>query len=96
MREIKTLVFCPVCNQKHGREDLKLISDNKESALVYVSCKKCKNSSLAIFTKQGMEKIVTMGIMTDLNYEEVCEISKRQPINSDEVLEVYKILKDKK
>ncbi len=93
MKEIKTLIFCPICNQRHKKEDIKLVNENKDSALVHIYCRKCKNSSLAVFSKEAPERIASMGIMTDLNYKEACQISQREPISSDDVLSVYESLK---
>jgi hypothetical protein len=46
---------------------------------------------LAVVNKgvHNNESLVTMGILTDLGYEEACNVLNRESISSDEILDLY-------
>ena len=92
MNEVNLLMKCSICGKKYGEKSIKVVQNKKDSMLVYVSCDFCQSSSLAVINKgmQNNNNIVTLGILTDLDYEEVCNVLKKEPISSDEVLDLYK------
>ena len=92
MNNIELLLSCPICEKKYERGSIRLVLEKKDFSLLHIRCNFCGNSSLAVYSKQtqGSGGIITMGIMTDLDYEEACQFSSKRPIAVDELLDFYK------
>lgn len=92
--EVETLLYCSVCGQQYLRGSAKTVSTNEKAFLIYVKCHHCMSATLAMVTKNNKRgSVVTMGMLTDLSFEEASEMVKMQPISIDEVLDIYKTLK---
>ena len=91
MNQVNLLMKCSICGKKYGEKSIKIVQSKKDAILVHVNCNFCQSSSLAVINKgmQNNDSIVTLGILTDLDYEEACSVLKREPISSDEVLDLY-------
>lgn len=90
MNNIKTLFVCPVCGKRYQKGDIKLVQDKREMLLLHTNCKFCKNSSLALYSKQvKKDGSMAMGVLTDLDYEEACQMILKKPITVNEVLDFY-------
>lgn len=92
MNEVNLLIKCSICGKKYREKSIKIVQNKKEAMLVHVSCDFCHSSSLAVINKgmHGGENMVTLGILTDLDYQEACEFLRKEPISLDEVLDLYK------
>jgi len=90
MNNLEVLFSCPICNKKYNKGDIRLIQEKRETVLLHTRCRFCKNSSLALYSKQEKRnEAVAMGMLTDLDYEEACQVLSRKPITIDEVLDFY-------
>ena len=92
-RELDILLDCPVCSAKYESNNVKVVSARPNALLVHVNCCSCKSSSLALVNKNasGMTA-VSMGILTDLDYEEATWMLQLAPITADEVLDVHQAI----
>ena len=89
--EVETLLYCPVCGEQYLRGSAKTVSTNSKYFLVHIICPHCMSATLAMVSKSDKNgSVVTMGILTDLNYEEASEMMQMQPISVNEVLDIYK------
>ena len=91
MNEVNLLMKCSICGKKYGNQSIKVVQNKKDAMLVHVNCDFCRSASLAVINKgvHNNDNIVSLGILTDLDYEEACNVLKRKPISSDEVLDLY-------
>jgi len=91
MNEVNLLMKCSICGTKYGKQSIKVVQNKKDAMLVHVNCDSCRSASLAVINKgiQNNDNIVTLGILTDLDYEEACNVLRKEPISSDEVLDLY-------
>lgn len=91
MNEVNLLMNCSICGKKHGKQSVKVVQNKKDAMLVHVNCDFCRSTSLAVIKKnlQNNDSFVTLGILTDLNYEEACNVLRKAPISSDEVLDLH-------
>lgn len=89
-KELEVLLDCPVCNFKYEPDSVKVVDGRQNVLLVHVTCGNCKTSSLALVSKNtsGMTA-VTMGMLTDLDYEEAGWMLEQAPITADEVLDIH-------
>lgn len=90
-KELETLLECPVCGTRYDKGRTKIVSGERNAILVHTNCQKCNTNSLAVLSKSGLvaEGMVTMGMITDLYYDEISQMLDGNPISADEVLEVY-------
>lgn len=94
MNNTDTLLFCPVCNKKHTNENIRTVAAKGQVMVVHITCIHCNSLSLAMFSAQKLqESYVTMGMLTDLKFEEVLDMVKDGPITADEVLEINQTLR---
>ena len=94
MNDLELLLNCPICGKKYGHRSARIVQGNQDAFLVHVGCKHCGSASLAIISRsKGTENMLAMGVMTDLNYQEACDLLQQKPISSDEIIEVYQSLK---
>ncbi len=90
MNDLELLLNCPICGKKYGHQSAKIVQGNQGAFLVHVGCKHCGSASLAVISRsKGTENMVAMGMMTDLNYQEACDLLQQASIGSDEILDLY-------
>jgi len=89
---IKFVSRCPLCNTEYQSEHAEIIEERGGEALIYVECLKCKSSIVATVMFGGVG-LVAIGLVTDLNKNDIEKFKEASPITSDEMLEVYKVLK---
>ncbi len=95
MNEVNLLMNCSICGKKYGKQSIKVVQNKKDAMLVHVNCDFCQSASLAVIKKslQNNDNMVTLGILTDLDYEEACNVLRREPISLNEVLDLYNQVK---
>lgn len=89
---IKFVSRCPLCNTEYQSDRAEIIEEKEGEALIYVECLKCKSSIVATVMFGGVG-LVAIGLVTDLNKNDIEKFKEAPPISSDEMLEVYKVLK---
>ncbi len=89
---IKFVSRCPLCNAEYQSDRAEIIEEKGGEALIYVECLKCKSSIVATVMFGGAG-LVALGLVTDLDKNDVEKFKEALPISSDEMLEVYKALK---
>lgn len=82
---------CPVCNAKHTHAETRLLGENDGMKLVYVRCRKCKTSVVAVMFQNAFG-ITSAGLVTDLSGDEVLKFKDAEPVSGDDVLELYQAL----
>lgn len=92
--EVETLLYCAVCGEQYLRGSAKTLTTNNKTLLIHIRCHHCMSATLAMVTKNDKGgSVATMGMLTDLSYQEAVEMLHKQPITIDEVLDMYKSFK---
>jgi hypothetical protein len=91
---LKFLSDCPVCHRKKFPADIKLLEELDDSHLLHVRCKICE-SSLVVMVTMGEQGISLVGILTDLQSDEVGLISDRGSLQSDDIIDLHLDLQKK-
>ncbi len=90
MKTIETLIYCPACKKKHTLDNIKTVGKRNNSTLIHACCSACGMSSLALLARAEEGKnLLVMGMPTDLTYDETAKLFRSNPINADEVLDIY-------
>ena len=83
---------CPFCSAEYDLDGAKVIAEEDESTVVYVTCSECESSIVAVVAMSGLG-IVSLGLVTDMTPEDTKRFFSEGQISSDEMLKMYEILK---
>lgn len=102
----KTLKFisnCPICKSEYKPEAIKLLQDGytgshelaqEQSKFVHFTCHNCHTNFMAmiIMVSKG---ISTVGMITDLNFEDAQKLQTMSPLTIDELIEARQFINSK-
>jgi len=85
LEALKFIGHCPICNQKYEDSKAKLFAKQDSANLIHISCKKCSSSFIAmvVMMKHGLSSV---GMVTDLNFEDAKQLYKTSPLTVDEII----------
>ncbi|MBI4713718.1 hypothetical protein HY771_00815 [Candidatus Uhrbacteria bacterium] len=88
---LRLVSFCPVCETRFNPMEAKMLEEDGETRLLHVQCRKCRHSVLAlvIVNKVGASSI---GLLTDLLYEDVLKFRSNKHITVNDVIDVHTAL----
>ena len=92
---IKLMTTCPLCKTQYKPEQIVVLDKKGEAHLIYVKCPKCKGAILLLYF-MGSMGASSIGLVTDLSEKEVLFFKDIENINSNEILELFEYLKNKK
>ena len=88
-QEDVTLISCSVCGERYRTGSAKIVGSRNNSLIVHIHCGTCYSSTLTIISKNSTgENTMTMGMLTDLSYNEAVESMNMRAIDADEVLDI--------
>lgn len=92
--EVKLIAYCPLCEADLNPVKAKVVEGKEDLHLVHIQCNKCKGYILALVMKttNGLSSI---GLITDLNYNDVARFKDKEIINDDEVIKIHKLFNKK-
>ncbi len=90
---LQIMTKCPMCSASYNKKDIKVMNKNDGSLSIYLSCSHCK-SAVVMLLLAGPMGVTSISIPTDITEEDFDKIDNRHAINCDDVLEMYKFLKD--
>ncbi len=82
-----------MCSASYNKEDIKVINKNDGSLSIYLSCSHCK-SAVVMLLMAGPMGVTSISIPTDITEEDLDKMDGRCAISCDDVLEMYKFLKN--
>lgn len=91
---LKMMAQCPLCKKSYSEKEAKVVEEKNSAHLVHITCPHCYHSVLAlvVVNQLGMSSV---GMITDLNIEDVSRLKKFDPISEDELLNFHSLLKNK-
>jgi len=85
---------CPFCSAEYDLDGSKVIAEEEESTMVYVTCTDCESSIIAIVAMSGLG-IVSLGLVTDMTEADTKRMMKDGAVTSNELLHMYELLNKK-
>ena len=89
--QLKIISQCPVCDTKFNARQSRILEDRDDAHLVYLNCRKCLNSVIAVI-RFGLQGISSIGMVTDLSYDEVLRFKEGDAVSVDDVLDVHRVI----
>lgn len=84
---------CPLCNTEYDVDkSIQVVEEQEGAELIHFFCLNCLNSVLALvgYSQFGVS---SMGMLTDLTFEDVVRLRDRDTINEDDVLQTHQYLR---
>lgn len=85
---IKPLMQCPVCGKSFQSARVFVVAEEMDRTTLHIACDDCQSTSL-VFVSNGQWGVMSVGMLTDLVAEDAKAFFGKDPISSDQVLEVY-------
>lgn len=91
---ITLITHCPVCNLRYDPLEVKVLQEGERAHLVYIKCRHCQTAVLALIIANTLG-ISSIGLVTDLDADDVLKFKSAKTISCDDVIEVHQFLKSK-
>ncbi len=84
---------CPVCQKEYRPTAANILEKKSGAHLVHITCSHCQSAIIALIlvSKLGTS---TVGVITDLNANDVQRLKNSGGITEDELLDFYQTLKN--
>lgn len=92
--DLKWVSTCPLCGKEYAPEEARIVSEKEGAFLVHTNCKRCGSSVVATLVANQLG-ISSVGLITDLTYEDVVKFKDGENISTDDLLSLYEILNNK-
>lgn len=86
---------CPVCNTMYDLQKFRIIAEHEQNVLTYIQCANCGSALLSMMTA-GQQGLHAVGLVTDLQLEEIVKFERGGPISSDDVIDMHALLENDK
>ena len=93
LQALKNISHCPLCRKKYDPLQAMLLEENEEAHLIYIKCSHCQSSMVVLIMSQG-PVVSSMGVVTDLNAEDLVKFKQGNALKEDDVLAVHDLFKD--
>ena len=80
---------CPLCHKRLKDDTFSVIDKNATSILCYITCTSCLSSLLFTVSLQEEGMMTTIGVLTDIQKEDLDMIKKKIPLNYNDVLDMH-------
>jgi hypothetical protein len=88
---LKIINRCPICQANYTGSGARLFAQFQAARLVHITCGKCQSFFVAMIASLG-QGLSSVGMITDLNYEDAKNLYLAEPITIDELIEGYQCL----
>ncbi|MFH1890175.1 MAG: hypothetical protein ABIJ91_01230 [Candidatus Kuenenbacteria bacterium] len=88
-KEITT--FCPLCEKDYNPKNIQTVEQTTEAALIHTKCPKCQTAVLSLLYKD-LIGINLIGMITDMDFNDVVKFKDADCIDEDNVLEAYQMI----
>ncbi|MFB6225991.1 MAG: hypothetical protein ABEJ02_01425 [Candidatus Paceibacteria bacterium] len=85
---------CPVCDLDFEIDGARILRQKGNVSLVHITCQECLSSVLAVVLMTDIGAS-SLGILTDLEPEDVLKQEHAPNLNHDHILELHQLLEDK-
>jgi len=82
---------CSFCGNELEQNDLTILEEQDRGTMFHISCSRCGTSLISILSS-NQTGIVSLGIATDLDRDEVKNKFSKKTISADEVIDVHEFI----
>lgn len=90
---LRFLQVCPSCETAYNPLEARILGEQNDSHLLHIQCRRCFNALLALVAVSAMG-ISSIGVMTDLTFDDVLKFKEAEPVTADEVLGTHVLLQN--
>lgn len=89
---VRSFARCPVCNKRYAPASVTPVIEGESRSVVHVLCVSCRVSSI-LFISENQWGIASIGVLTDLDGDELRRRFGAEPVSMNDVIEAYTSLK---
>lgn len=93
-QSLKMIGACPICGKPYGPGRVKILKREQNARLTHIACASCGGYFMAMIMRLG-KGTSTVGMITDLNFDDAKKLMAKAPISIDEAIEGYKFISTK-
>ncbi|OGH92306.1 MAG: hypothetical protein A2534_03430 [Candidatus Magasanikbacteria bacterium RIFOXYD2_FULL_39_9] len=90
-KTLKLISRCPVCNHDYQSEAAKLFASGGEAKFVHFTCGNCSSHFMAMVMTVA-KGVSTVGMITDLSFDDLQKLHKISPLSIDEAIEGHQFI----
>lgn len=90
---LKIISHCPVCHYNYNPVEAKVLEESDDAHLIYIKCRRCQSAILALVLANAFG-VSSIGLITDLDSQEVAKFKELEAVSGDDVLSVYESLQN--
>jgi len=91
LEALKFIGHCPICNERYEADRAKLFAQRDAANLVHINCGKCASNFIAMIVMMG-QGLSSVGMVSDLSFEDAKKLYKTAPITVDEIIDGYQYI----
>ncbi|OGH89542.1 MAG: hypothetical protein A2537_02485 [Candidatus Magasanikbacteria bacterium RIFOXYD2_FULL_36_9] len=91
LEALKFIGHCPICNQHYEENRAKLFAKHDVANLIHITCGKCSSNFIAMVVMMG-QGMSSVGMVTDLSFDDAKQLYKTAPLTVDEIIGGYKFI----
>lgn len=85
---LRIISSCPICRARYHSGELKVLEERLDAQLVYIQCRKCQASVLAVILASQLG-VSSVGLVTDLSGDDVLKFRRQPVVSGDDVLDLH-------
>ena len=89
---LRVISTCPICSARYHSAELKILEERQEAQLVYIQCRKCRSSVLAVVLANQLG-VSSVGLVTDLSGDDVLKFRRQPVVSGDDVLDLHEAMR---
>ncbi len=89
------LLRCSFCGNGLEQNELTILEKQDHKTILHVSCSRCGTSSISILSS-NQAGIISLGMATDLDKDEVKSKFSKNTISADEVIDAHEFIESKR
>lgn len=90
---VKLISYCPLCETSYSPQAAQVLGEKEDSHLLHIQCGQCSNAIIALVMISSAG-ISSVGLVTDLIFDEVDRFKETEPVTTDDVIEMHDMLQD--
>ena len=83
---------CPLCNKEYQAKSVRIAAQHEDTTLIHLQCQSCSGALMAAILQNGVGSS-SVGMITDLSFDDVTYFWGQKPIEADDCLALYEFLK---
>lgn len=90
-KTLRFITHCPVCKAEYKSEAAQFLGNQAEARFVHFNCSHCQSNFMAMVMMIS-KGISTVGMITDLTFQDMQKLYQLQPLTIDELIEARQFI----